>query len=88
MAQDRGYIRTILGRRCYFHDPRSTYKAVSRIIQSSAADQMKLMMLRAFEYTDAIPRSNSFYPFMIPLCFSPTGLYLGEFQRVLEDNSS
>ena len=45
-----------LGRRAYFTNPRSYYMAVSRIIQGSAADQMKLMMLRAFEYCAAEPQ--------------------------------
>lgn len=88
VARDRGYIRTILGRRCYFMDPRSTYMAVSRIIQGSAADQMKLMMLRAFEYCEAYPQVELLMSIHDSLMFqSWKGASLTEFQRVLEDNS-
>ncbi len=40
-ALARGYIKTFLGRHCRFTDPQFTYKATNRLIQGSAADQMK-----------------------------------------------
>lgn len=53
VAKKRGYIRTILGRRCHF--PRNeqgpgydwTYKALNRLIQGSSADQTKKAMVDA-----------------------------------------
>lgn len=88
VAEDRGFIRTIYNRRCYFTDPRSTYMAVSRVIQSSAADQMKLMMLRAFEYCEADPRVQLLMSIHDSLMFqAERGVSLREFQACLEDNS-
>jgi DNA polymerase I len=88
VARDRGYIRTIFGRRCYFMDPRSYYMAVSRIIQGSASDQMKLMMLRAFEYCEGNPRVQLLMSIHDSLMFQAwKGASLTEFQRVLEDNA-
>lgn len=53
-AQSRGYITTILGRRCRFPkgedgEPAFIHKALNRLIQSSAADQMKKSMLDLWE---------------------------------------
>jgi len=53
VARKRGYIRTVLGRRCHF--PRNergpgydwTYKALNRLIQGSSADQTKKAMILA-----------------------------------------
>ena len=88
VARARGYIRTLLDRRAYFMDPRSIYMAVSRIIQGSAADQMKLMMLRAFEYADAYPQVELLMSIHDSIMFqAEQGFGLSEFQRVLEDNS-
>lgn len=88
VARDRGYIRTIFGRRCYFEDPTTTYMAVSRVIQGSAADQMKLMMLRAFEYCDAYPQVEILMSIHDSLMFQAVeGFDLKAFQHCLEDNS-
>jgi len=51
-ARKRGYIRTILGRRCRFEvgpsgKPEFTYKALNRLIQGSSADQTKKAMVDA-----------------------------------------
>jgi len=51
-ARKRGYIRTILGRRCRFPigqggKPEFTYKALNRLIQGSSADQTKKAMVDA-----------------------------------------
>ena len=50
VAAQRGYIKTIAGRRCHF--PRSinggydwTHKALNRLIQGSSADQTKMAMV-------------------------------------------
>lgn len=88
VATDRGYIRTIYGRRCYFTDPRSTYMAVSRVIQGSAADQMKLMMMRAFQYCDANPQVQLLMSIHDSLMFqAEEGFDLTDFKRCLEDNT-
>lgn len=88
VADARGFIRTIYGRRCYFTDPRSTYMAVSRVIQGSAADQMKLMMLRAFEYSEANPQVQLLMSIHDSLMFqAEEGFDLTDFQACLEDNS-
>lgn len=60
-AQERGYIRTILGRRCRFlldddgKNRLDTRKALNRLIQGSSADQAKKAMIDAdeagFEFT-------------------------------------
>jgi DNA polymerase-1 len=49
----RGYVRTLLGRRCTVDDNRYAYKAVSRIIQGSGADHTKTALLIACEYCES-----------------------------------
>jgi DNA polymerase I-like protein with 3'-5' exonuclease and polymerase domains len=48
-AEDIGYVRTILGRHCHFPESggkyQDTHKALSRVIQGSAADQMKQSLI-------------------------------------------
>ena len=44
-AKSRGYIRTLLHRRCRFPGGMWTHKALNRLCQGSAADQMKQSML-------------------------------------------
>ncbi len=41
----RGFVRTLLGRRCRMDNPRFSYKATSRIIQGGSADLMKYKLL-------------------------------------------
>jgi DNA polymerase-1 len=53
--RDTGYVRSILGRRACLDDPRYAYRAVSRIIQNSGGDLMKMTLLRACEYEEAHP---------------------------------
>jgi DNA polymerase I-like protein with 3'-5' exonuclease and polymerase domains len=43
----RGYVHTILGRRCRLDDPRFAYRGTSKIIQGSNADIIKLKLLEA-----------------------------------------
>lgn len=55
VAKDRGYIRTVLGRRCHFPPAKDgpgydwTHKALNRLIQGSSADQTKKAMVLAHE---------------------------------------
>lgn len=41
LAKRRGYVKTILGRRCNFPNGQFTHKAANRIIQGSSADMVK-----------------------------------------------
>tara|TARA_Y100000310_G_scaffold324866_1_gene387317 strand:+ start:8100 stop:9938 length:1839 start_codon:yes stop_codon:yes gene_type:complete len=45
--KNRGYVFTILGRRCRLEHPRFAYRGVSKIIQGSNADIVKHKLLRA-----------------------------------------
>lgn len=45
VAETRGYVRTILGRRARFPNPRFSYRAANRIIQGSSADILKWKMV-------------------------------------------
>lgn len=45
--RNRGYVHTLLGRRCRLDEPRFAYKGVSKIIQGSNADIVKLKLLEA-----------------------------------------
>jgi DNA polymerase I len=82
-----GYVRTTLGRICHLRwDERKN--AVSRVIQGSGADQMKLMLLRACRYADANPRIQILMPIHDSLLWQRArGTDTSEFQRVLDDNS-
>ena len=51
----RGYVKTILGRRAYCDNPRFAYRGVSRLIQNTGGDHIKMCMLRACQYEDAHP---------------------------------
>jgi len=51
----RGYVKTLLGRRAYCDDPRFAYRAVSRIIQNTGGEHIKICLLRACQYEDAHP---------------------------------
>lgn len=44
VAAERGYVKTILGRRSRFDDPRFSYRAANRIIQGGSADILKFKM--------------------------------------------
>jgi DNA polymerase-1 len=49
-AEQRGYVKTILGRRARFPDPRYSYKAANRIIQGGSADILKYKMVQIDDY--------------------------------------
>ena len=53
VASKRGYVRTILGRRQHFPPQLSTHVAVSRVIQGSAGDHMKVRLLEACQWVEA-----------------------------------
>lgn len=50
VAEDRGYVRTILGRRSRFDDPRFAYRAANRIVQGGSADILKYKMVEIDNY--------------------------------------
>lgn len=59
-ARSKGFVRTILGRRCRFpvNDDGKVYKiyrALNKLIQGSAGDQTKKSILDCFEQTGKIP---------------------------------
>jgi len=50
VAEDRGYVKTILGRRSRFDDPRFAYRAANRIVQGGSADILKFKMVEIDRY--------------------------------------
>ncbi len=53
--KQRGFVKSILGRRARLENPKYAYQAVSRIIQNSGGDHNKTCLLRACQYEDAYP---------------------------------
>lgn len=49
VAEQRGYVKTILGRRRRFSDRNFAYKAINAVVQGTAADQMKTAMVEAYK---------------------------------------
>lgn len=45
LAEDRGYVKTVLGRRSRFPFKQRSHKALNAVIQGSAADDMKLKLV-------------------------------------------
>jgi DNA polymerase I-like protein with 3'-5' exonuclease and polymerase domains len=50
---DRGYVKTLLGRRCRMEHRRFAYRATSRIIQGGNADIMKAKLLEIDKFLEA-----------------------------------
>lgn len=50
VAEDRGYVKTILGRRSRFDDPRYSYRAANRIVQGGSADILKYKLAQIDSY--------------------------------------
>jgi DNA polymerase-1 len=50
IAEQRGYVKTILGRRARFPDPKWAYRAANRIVQGGSADILKYMMVKIDDY--------------------------------------
>lgn len=53
VAEARGYVKTILGRRARFPDPRWAYRAANRIIQGGSADVLKWKMVELNRWIEA-----------------------------------
>lgn len=51
----RGYVKTYLGRKRRFMDHAYVHKALNSVVQGTAADQMKSMMLNVLEYMGLVP---------------------------------
>ncbi len=87
IAKARGYVFTVLGRRAYFSD--NWHMAVSRVIQGSAADQMKLALLNALMYCDMHQDDVEILMTIHDsvLFQRRQGFDLTEFKRCLEDMS-
>ena len=84
LAASRGYVRTILGRRAWFGE--NTHMAVSRIIQGSAADQMKILLLQGLQYCESDPRVEILMTIHDSVLFQcEIGTDLKEFRRAIED---
>jgi DNA polymerase-1 len=49
----RGYVVTLLGRRCHLEHPRFAYRGTSRIIQGGNSDIMKAKILAVDEYLES-----------------------------------
>lgn len=54
LIRERGYVRTLLGRRGHREDARFDYKATSKIIQGGNADIMKYKILEIDEWLESI----------------------------------
>ena len=54
VAEDRGYVKTIVGRRARFPGKVHTHAAVNRVIQGSAADALKLKLAELHRASKAI----------------------------------
>lgn len=51
--KNRGYVMTVLGRRCRLEHPRFAYRGTSKIIQGSQADLMKAKILEIDKFCEA-----------------------------------
>jgi len=50
VAQNRSYVKTILGRRSRFDNPRFAYRAANRIVQGGSADILKYKIVQIDNY--------------------------------------
>jgi DNA polymerase I-like protein with 3'-5' exonuclease and polymerase domains len=58
-VKKKGFIRTLLGRRCRFGDDKAhDHMAVNRLVQGSAADQLKKANVDVYEQLGEIPLVN------------------------------
>lgn len=55
LFKNTGYVRSILGRKARLPSAKMDYKAVSRIIQNSAGEHLKYMLLLAHQFEDKHP---------------------------------
>lgn len=85
VARSRGYIRTFLGRRAYF-SRLNYHMAVSRVIQGSAADQMKTALLQGFLFCEGTEDVEILMTIHDSVIFQARpGADLEGFRRALED---
>lgn len=54
-ATEKGFVRTLLGRKCHFPEGSSPHKALNRLVQSSAADMIKKAMIDCHKDLNMIP---------------------------------
>jgi DNA polymerase-1 len=91
VAAQRGYVRTILGRRQHFPPNLSTHVAVSRVIQGSAGDHMKIRLLEACQWVEACGAGQIDILMTIHdavIWQSACGMGLGELRKILENNGA
>ena len=91
VAAKRGYVRTILGRRQHFPENLSTHVAVSRIIQGSAGDHMKVRLLDACKWVEACGAGNIDILMTIHdavIWQAEAGMGLTELRQILENNGA
>jgi DNA polymerase I len=55
IAEQRGYVRTLLKRRRRFPDPKAAYKSANAVIQGGSADILKYKMVEVFDYIKSLP---------------------------------
>ena len=60
VAEQRGYVRTILGRRRRFPDSRGAYRAPNAIIQGGSADILKFKIVELAAYIRSLPTDTIF----------------------------
>ena len=53
-ARQRGWVKTLIGRRRHFPDPNFTYKAGNAIIQGANADIIKIKMVEVDQYLNSV----------------------------------
>jgi DNA polymerase-1 len=58
VGEQRGFVRTILGRRRRFPDPRYAYKSANAIIQGGAADVLKYKIVEVHKFLRTLPRDT------------------------------
>ena len=91
VAAQRGYVRTILGRRQHFPENLSTHVAVSSIIQGSAGDHMKVRLLDACKWVEACGAGNIDILMTIHdavIWQAESGMGLTELRQILENNGA
>jgi DNA polymerase-1 len=91
VAAKRGYVRTILGRRQHFPPQLSTHVAVSRVIQGSAGDHMKVRLLDACKWVEACGAGQIDILMTIHdavIWQSACGAGISELREILENNGA
>src|SRR5690606_2363046 len=58
VAEQRGFVRTILGRRRRFPNPDFAYKALNAVIQGGSADILKYKIVELDSYIQSLPKGT------------------------------